>query len=147
MSQVISLRFQDDQAVRLGRLARRFGRKPSEMAMILVEEALRTAEYGHIEFRSSAVGRQAYIIGTGLAVWEVAMVARDYSGDAEAVARHLRWPLVRVQAALRYAADFKDEIDAALADNDSYDFAAVARLLPQAEQFFVDSPTTDAAEE
>ena len=146
MSRVISLRIRDDQSARLGRLARRFGRKPSEMAMILVEEALRTAEYSHIEFRDSAVGRQAYIIGTGLAVWEVAMVARDDDGDAEAVARHLRWPLVRVKAALRYATDFKSEIDAALADNDSYDFAAVSRLLPQTEPFFVDDPMTGAEE-
>jgi len=47
---------------------------------------------------------------------------------------------------LRYAADFKSEIDAALADNDSYDFAAVSRLLPQTEPFFVDDPMTGAEE-
>lgn len=141
MSQVMSIRFQNDQVVRLGRIARRLGKRPSETVSLLVEEALRTAEYSHIEFRDSPAGRQAYVKGSGLAVWEVAMVARDYGGDAEKVATHLHWPLVRVQAALTYVRDFKDEIDAALADNDAYDFAAVQRLLPQAQRF----PVGDSA--
>lgn len=95
------------------------------------------ADYSHIEFRDSMAGRQAYVKGSSLAVWEVAMVARDYVGDAEKVAAHLQWPVPRVRAALRYAADFKEEVDAAIADNDAYDFAAVSRLLPQAESFSI----------
>lgn len=141
MSRVLSIRFQDDQVQRLGRIARRLGKRPSETVTVLVEEALRMAEYRHIEFRDSIVGRQAYVKGSSLAVWEVAMVARDYGGDEERVAAHLHWPVTRVRAALRYVADFKAEIDAAIADNDAYDFAAVSRLLPQTEPFSVGDAT------
>jgi len=100
--------------------------------------ALKT--YG-VERHDSAVGVQAYVAGTSLAVWEVAMVARDYEGDAQKTARRLRWPLERVQGALRYAQDFPDDIRAALAENDGYDFEALSRLLPHAQRFVIDEPT------
>jgi len=133
MSQVMSIRLQDHQMVRLGRISRRLGKRPSETVTLLVEEALRMAEYPQIDFRDSMAGRQAYVKGSGLAVWEVVMVARDYKGDAEKVAAHLQWPLTRVQAALIYARDYPDDVNAALADNDACDFAALQRLLPQAQ--------------
>lgn len=72
MSKVISIRCREPQVERLGRVARRLNRTPSETAALLLDEALRMAEYAHIVFRASAVGRQAYLAGTGLAVWEVA---------------------------------------------------------------------------
>lgn len=140
MSHVMSIRFRDDQVARLGRIARRLGKRPSETVSVLVEEALRMADYAYIEFRDSIAGRQAYVKSTGLAVWEVAMVARDYGWDEEKVAAHLHWPLARVQGAFIYARDFQAETDAALADNDAYDFATVRRLLPRSEQFYVDDP-------
>ncbi len=138
MSQVLSIRLRESQVTRLGRLSRRLGKKPSETVALLVEEALRMAEHPGIDFRDSLAGRQAYVKGSGLAVWEVAMVARDYRGDAARMAAHLRWPLSRVQAALSYARDYADEVDAALADNDALDFAAVQRLLPHARPIVVD---------
>src|SRR5438067_260300 len=138
MSRVLSIRFQDQQVERLGRISRRLGKRPSETVALLVEEALRMSEHSHIDFRASMAGRQAYVKGSGLAVWEVAMVARDYGGDVEKVAAHLQWPRPWVQAALQYARDYRDEIDTALADNDAVDFAALQRLLPQAEQISVD---------
>ena len=138
MSRVMSIRFQDQQVERLGRISRRLGKRPSETVALLVEEALRMSEHPQIDFRDSMAGRQAYVKGSGLAVWEVAMVARDYGGDVEKVAAHLRWPRTWVQAALHYARDYHDEIETALADNDAVDFAALQRLLPQAQQIPVD---------
>ena len=144
MSRVLSLRLRDGQVERLGRVARRLGRTPSETGALLLEEALRMAEFGHITFRDSPVGRQAYVQGTSLAVWEVAMVARWHDGDAQQTASYLNWPLVRVQAALQYAAAYPDEIEAAIADNDSYDFETVKQMLPQAELYLVDAPFAGA---
>ena len=135
MTRVMSLRFQEDQMERLGRVARRFGRSPSQTAVLLVEEALRQAEFGHIDFRDSPVGRQAYVRGSSLAVWEVASLARSYGGDARRVAEHLQWPVWRVEAALRYAAAFPEEIENAIRDNESFDWEEIQRMLPQAEQF------------
>lgn len=123
---------------RLGRASRRLGKRPSETAALFVEEALRLSEHPQIDFRDSMGGRQAYVKEPGLAVWEVAMVARDYDRDAEKVAAHLRWALPRVQAALTYARDYRAEIDTALAGNDAIDFAAIQRLLPRAQRIVVD---------
>lgn len=89
------------------------------------------AEHPQIDFRDSMAGRQAYVKGSGLAVWEVALIARSYEGDAAGVASYLHWPETRVRAALTYARDYSDEIDAALDDYDAIDFASLQRLLPQ----------------
>ncbi len=62
------MRLQDNQIERLQWMARRLGRTPSETSALLVEESLRQGEFGHIEFRDSLIGRQAYIKGSSLAV-------------------------------------------------------------------------------
>ncbi len=88
------------------------------------------AEFAFVDFRDSAVGRQAYIQGSGLAVWEVVMLARAYGGDVERAAGHLRWPIQRVQAAVNYATAYPVEIDSAITDNEAYDAERVTRMLP-----------------
>jgi hypothetical protein len=55
----------------------------------LVEEGLRRLEFALIDFRGSPVGRQVYIQGSSLAVWEVMMIVRAYKGDAKKAAKHL----------------------------------------------------------
>ena len=144
MSKVMSIRFQDQQVARLGRISRRLGKQPSETVALLVEEALRMAEHPQIDFRDSMAGRQAYVKGSGQAVWEVAMLARGLDWDAEKVATYLHWPLGRAQAALNYRRDYHEEIDAELADNDAVDFAALQRMLPQIQRFVVSAdPPSD----
>ncbi len=139
MSHVVSIRFQDDQMERLRRLARRLGRTPSETGALLVEESLREAEFGHIDFRDSLVGRQAYVTNSSLSVWEVVQLAKTYGMDVTKTARHLEWLPLRVQAALNYAAAFPQEIEEAIADADKSDFTTLSRLLPEAEEWVVDT--------
>jgi len=136
-STVVSLRVSEEQAERLQRKARQLGRSPSETGAILLDESLRRDEFAFIDFRDSAVGRQAYIQGSRLAVWQVVAIARGYSGDARKTAEHLSWPVVKVQAALSYAKAFADEIDHAIRDSESCDFSKLSRMLPQAEEFIV----------
>ena len=83
------------------------------------------------------VGRQAYIQGSSLAVWEVVMILRAYDGDVEKAAEHLQGPAYRVQAAANYAAAFPEEINAAIDDNASYNAEKVRRMLPQTRVFTV----------
>ena len=135
MSRVISIRLHDSQAERLGRLARRLGRSQAETGALLIEEALRMSECAFIDFRDSFVGRQAYLQGSSLAVWEVIMILRAYDGDDEKAAEHLQWPAYRVEAAASYAAAFPEEIDAAIDDNESYNAEKVRRMLPQTRVF------------
>jgi hypothetical protein len=112
-------------------MAGRLRRSASELGAILVDEGLRRAEFAFIDFRDSAMGRQAYVQGTSLAVWEVVALLREYRDDVLRVAAHLEWPTARVQAAANYAAAFPEEIDTAIADNASFDAQKVARLVPQ----------------
>ena len=101
----------------------------------MVEEGLRRSEFSFIDFRDSAAGRQAYIQGSTLAIWEVMLLLRSYKEEVSPVAKHLKWPEAKVQAAVNYAKAFPEEIEAALADNNAIDFETVRRMLPQAVKF------------
>ena len=129
-SVVISMRLPADSGNRLKRMATRHGWTPSDASARLVEEGLRRSEFAFLDFRDSAAGRQAYIQGSSLAVWEVVLLIRSYKGDVAAVAKHLHWPEARVQAAVNYAEAFADEIDEALSGNNTTSFTALKRLLP-----------------
>lgn len=136
MTNRIEIELTDGQAARLGRMAERLGGTPNEAGAALIEESLRETEFPWIDFRDSVVGRQAYCQGSGMAVWEVVMIARDFGMDAERVAQHLSVPLPMVQGALRYTAAYPDEIYGALAENDAYDdFETARRGLPDLVQY------------
>jgi hypothetical protein len=90
---------------------------------------------GFIDFRDSPVGRQVYIQGSTLAVWEVMLFVHSYKQSASAVARHLKWPEVKVQAAVNYAKAFPEEINVAMAENEATNFETLKRMLPQAVEF------------
>jgi len=115
MSKVMSLRLNDDQAARLERTARSLGKTPAQAAILLLEEALREREFPCITFRDSAFGRQAFLQGTRLAVWQVAGVARSLGGDVQQV-----------------AAAYPDEIQAAIEDNEAAE-ARLAQWVPTLE--------------
>jgi len=131
-SMVISMRLPVASGKRLKRMANRHGWTPSDASARLVEEGLRRSEFAFIDFRDSPVGRQAYMQGSTLAVWEVILLLRSYKNDAAAVAEHLRWPEAKVRAAINYSEAFSDEIEEAVAENDTTDFKALKRMLPQA---------------
>jgi hypothetical protein len=134
-SMVISMRLPAASGKRLKRMANRHGWTPSDASARLVEEGLRRSEFGFIDFRDSPAGRQACLQGSTLAVWEVMLLVNSYQKDVSAVARHLKWPQAKVQAAINYAGAFPEEINEALADNQSTDFEALKRMLPQATEF------------
>jgi hypothetical protein len=131
-STVISMRLPAASGRRLKRMANRHGWTASDASARLVEEGLRRADFAFIDFRDSAGGRQAYLQGSTLAVWEVMLLLDSYRKDASAVANHLKWGEAKVQAAVHYAAAFPEEISEAIADNAAVDFQALKRMLPQA---------------
>jgi hypothetical protein len=134
-SMVLSMRLPVESGRRLKRIAKRHGWTPSDASARLVEEGLRRSEFAFLDFRDSPAGRQAYIQGSTLAVWEVILLLRSYNGAVAAVAKHLRWPEAKVQAAANYAEAFREEIDEATAENDAADFETLKRMLPQAVDF------------
>src|SRR5947209_6022813 len=100
---VVSMRMEGSQEERLGKMARRLGRSPSETSAILVEEGLRRSEFAFMDFRDTPGGRHAFIQGTRLSVWMVVKIARRYGNDAEKTAAHLGRSPLQIQAALNYA--------------------------------------------
>jgi hypothetical protein len=116
---------------RLKRMASQHGWTASDASARLVEEGLRRSEFAFIDFRDSSAGRQAYVQASTLAVWEVMLLLRSYRQKVSAVAKHLRWPEAKVQAALNYAEVFPEEIQEAIAENEGVDFAVLKRMLPQ----------------
>jgi uncharacterized protein (DUF433 family) len=141
-STVISMRLAPTDVQSLKRVARRWGKTPSETSARLVQEALRMEEFAHIEFRDAAAGRQAFIKGTRVSVWMLIAIANEYELDVSKSAEHLRWAPERVQAGLNYYAAFRDEIDPVLQENEAYTFEQIGRRLPGVEQFGAASSTT-----
>lgn len=134
-STVISMRLPAESGNRLKRMATRHGWTASDASARLVEEGLRRSEFAFVDFRDSAAGRQAYIQGSSLAVWEVLFIVQSHKGDVAAAAAHLEWPEAKVHAAVNYAKAFPEEIDAAIAENDAIGFEALKSMLPQAAEF------------
>jgi uncharacterized protein (DUF433 family) len=129
------MRLATETGKRLKRMANRHGWTPSDASARLVEEGLIRSEFAFIDFRDSAVGRQAYIQGSTLAVWEIMLLVQSYKAGASAVAKHLRWPESKVQAAIHYAQAFPEEIENALSENAATDIEALKRMLPQSTEF------------
>jgi uncharacterized protein (DUF433 family) len=132
---VISSRLAPEQEKRLARKARQLGRSASETSAMFIEEGLRRDEFAFIDFRDSPVGRQAYIQGSTLAVWEVIWIARGYHNDIGKTADHLRLTPPKVQTALNYAMAYPEEIAEAIAEHEAGNFTTLSRSLPQAEIF------------
>jgi hypothetical protein len=132
---VVSMRLPVESGRRLKRIANRHGWTPSDASARLVEEGLRRSEFAFLDFRDSPAGRQAYIQGSTLAIWEVMLLLRSYKANIEDVAKHLNWPEAKVRAALNYSEAFAGEVNELIAENDSIDFDSLKRMLPQAVDF------------
>lgn len=68
-------------------------------------------------------------------MWEVLLLFQSYRANVSSVARHLKWPEAKVEAAVNYAKAFPEEIEAAVSENVAMDFETLKRMLPQATEF------------
>lgn len=82
--------------------------KSDLVARYVIEKSLET-EFPGISFRDSVSGREAYLTGHRVAVWEVLSVHNETKSVAK-TADHFRWPRVLVTRALGYAKAFPEEI-------------------------------------
>jgi uncharacterized protein (DUF433 family) len=85
--------------------------KSDLVARYVIEKSLET-EFPGISFRDSLAGREAYLTGHRVAVWEVLAVYEE-TKSIEKTASHFRWPRVLVKRALAYAKAFPEEIQTA----------------------------------
>jgi uncharacterized protein (DUF433 family) len=148
MSHVLSIRINDGQYAALRRLARRLNqRSPSGALLLLLEEKLREIEFPAIQFRDTALGRQPHVARTGMEVWQVVMVARDFDCDVTQTAAYLHIPAHLVSAALAYRDAYPEDIEDALAENDRMgDYDRLKRVLPALERFTVPAESNPTSE-
>lgn len=98
---------------RYGRLLARQARasktsKSDLVARYVIEKSLES-EFPGISFRDSLSGREAYLTGHRVAVWEV-LATYGETKSVGKTALHFRWPRVLVTRALAYAKAFPEEI-------------------------------------
>jgi uncharacterized protein (DUF433 family) len=86
--------------------------KSDLVARYVIEKSLET-EFPGIGFRESLAGREAYLSGRRVAVWEVVAVYEE-NKSVQKTAQHFGWPLVLVKRALAYAKAFPEEIQKSL---------------------------------
>ena len=84
----------------LERLARRWSRTPDDLASSFVEESLRTCVFANLEFRSTPVGRVPYLAGSRLAIHQVVSILKDFKGNVQKTAQHLKIAPALVRTAI-----------------------------------------------
>ena len=110
MSTIVqSCRLQKKDAALLTRQAKRRHLEVSTLTSLYLREKALEEEYPGIGFRDGAGGREAYVLGHRIAVWEVADVQRE-TGAIAKTADHFRWPASLVRCALAYAKAFETEV-------------------------------------
>lgn len=114
MSVNVSVRLDDRLAERLRVRARAAGETLSDRLRRYAEEGARRDEHPLITFRDGPTGRRAGLTG-GPDVWEVAMWVDDLvagGGVADTLVAESVLTHPQLDAALRYRADYPDEIAA-----------------------------------
>jgi len=82
--------------------------KSDLVARYVIEKTLEN-EFPGISFRDSLSGREAFLTGHRVAVWEVIDAYEEIS-SIDKTAEHFHWPSVLVKRALAYARAFPEEV-------------------------------------
>jgi uncharacterized protein (DUF433 family) len=108
---VQSCRLEKSAAKLLSQHARRRQLDVSTLSSLYLTEKTREEEFPGIGFRDHIGGREAYIFGHRVAVWEVLDVYKE-AGSVKETADHFNWPEYLVKSALDYAKIFRAEVAA-----------------------------------
>ena len=109
--QSVAFRFDGELLAALRRRAAESGAAQTELAERYIGEGLRLDQHPSIYFRDGEAGRRAALLGSRLDVAQVIATVRQNGNSIEAAAEYLEIPVEHVDAAVRYYADFKEEVD------------------------------------
>lgn len=119
-SRPFSARLDASVADRLERRGTRSGLSKSRLAERYIDEGLRMEDHPGIVFRDGPTGRRAGLAG-GPDIWEVIATVRASGLDGEnALSAASEWgnlSLSQVRAAVRYYAEYSQEVDDRIARN------------------------------
>ena len=108
-SQPFSIRLGEQADVLVSDEVKRSGRSRSVFVEELAEEAAKTRLFPGIAFRGSP--RRAWVIGTGLDVWEILGLLRSYAGDEQQLlAAHPMLAERHLRLARAYGGRFPGEV-------------------------------------
>lgn len=120
VSRQFSARLDASVLDRLERRGARAGLNKSRLAERYIDEGIRIEDHPGIMFRDGPSGRRAGLVG-GPDVWEVIAVVRASGLDGEdALAAAAEWgslTVAQVRTAVRYRAEYPQEIDERIARN------------------------------
>lgn len=100
-----SCQIENEVAPLLARQARRKKLKLAALSSLYLREKAVEEEFPGIGFRDAIGGREAYVQGSRVAVWEVLDVNREAKSVVK-TADHFGWPDYLVKCALAYAKVF-----------------------------------------
>lgn len=96
--------------------AARTRRSKSAVVEALAEEAMRTRRFAGVGFRGADADRRAWVIGSGLDVWEIVQMFEDF-GSIERLADETQLNKRQVRLALAYRDNYPEEIAEAVEQN------------------------------
>lgn len=96
--------------------ARRTRRSKSAVVEMLAEEAVRMRRFAGVGFRGEDAGRRAWVIGSGLDVWEIVQMLEDF-GSIEGLLEQTQLVERQVRLALAYRDSYPDEVAQEIAQN------------------------------
>jgi uncharacterized protein (DUF433 family) len=109
--QAVSFRFDPLTVERLKRRSREVGSPQGTLAERYIDEGMRMDEHPAIYFRDGGSGRRPAVVGTRLDVAQIIETLRQNANSIEETADYLDLSPAQVDAAVRYYAAYKDEID------------------------------------
>jgi uncharacterized protein (DUF433 family) len=114
-----TVRFSPEVERRLEEEARRARRPKTVMLEALADEALRMRRFPGVGFVGPEHDRRAYLLGTGLEVWEVVELYRDYGEEGRKPMLEAH-PITerQLEVALAYHREYPEEIDWHVWEND-----------------------------
>src|SRR2546426_242653 len=114
--QPFSVRLQEHTEKLVEEEARRTRRTKSAVVEAFTEETARTRRFPGIAFRGDDARRRAWVIGSGLDVWEVIHILQAF-GSTGALVASTSLSKAHVRLAVAYHDAYPEEIDEAIADN------------------------------
>ena len=114
--QPFSVRLEEETERVVEAEARRTRRTKSAVVEAFTEETARTRRFPGIAFRGDDAQRRAWVIGSGLDVWEIVQMLEEFA-SAEVLVADTQLSLGQIRLALAYRDVYPVEIAEAIVDN------------------------------
>jgi hypothetical protein len=114
--QPFSVRLEENTEKLVEAEARRTRRSKSAVVEAFTEEAARTRRFPGMAFRGDDARRRAWVIGSGLDVWEIVQMVDEF-GSPDKLVAGTQLSSAQVRLAVAYRDAYPAEVDDAIADN------------------------------